>query len=162
MMGFLSALGFYLLDFIMSYTATVGFAVLFNVPKKELWYCGACGACGWTLYKLIASMSISAGTGAVFFAAVLITFISRILAYRRRMPQSVYLIGGIIPLVPGTAIYDTMYAGVTGNVVQVLTRGLDTLKIAGVIAVGIMAVLSLPWKWFLIFQKPLDAVAQKK
>ena len=42
-----------ILHFIYSFFATVGFAVVFNTPKKSLIYGGLCGGTGWTVYTAL-------------------------------------------------------------------------------------------------------------
>ena len=38
-------------QFIVAVFATIAFAVLFSVPKKELAFCGFTGALGWIIYS---------------------------------------------------------------------------------------------------------------
>ena len=61
------------------------------------------------------------------------------------------IIGGIIPLVPGAGIYYTVYAFITGDNAGALFKGVETLKIAGAIALGIVLVLALPRGVFRVF-----------
>ncbi len=141
-------ISYFLMQFIVAFIATFGFAVLFNSPRTEVVYSGLTGALGWTAYKLIITLTVDNGVVATLAAAMIITAASRLLAYKRRMPLTVYLIGGIIPLVPGFGIYYTMYYLVTSDFSSAVTRGVDTLKISGVIVIGIFIILSLPWKLF--------------
>ena len=39
-------------QFIVAVFATIAFAVLFSVPKKELAFCGFTGALGWIIYSV--------------------------------------------------------------------------------------------------------------
>ena len=132
-----------ILDFALAFFATIGFSVIFNVPRKEIFYCGIAGASGWFLFQLIYSYGT---VEAVFAATLIISYISRFLSFKRKMPATLYMIPGIIPLVPGTGIYYTMYFIVIGDNPQALMRGIETLMIAGVIAIGLLIVLSLP-RW---------------
>lgn len=77
-------------------------------------------------------------------AVLIVTFISRYLSVLRKMPITVFLIAGIFPLVPGAGIYATMYGVITDDVLAATQKGIETLKIAGVIGIGIAMVLSLP------------------
>ena len=133
---------------ILSFIGTMGFSIIFNVPKKELLLCGLAGAAGWTVNRLIYGASPDFEVAAIFFGAVMVTCISRVSSFARKMPVTVYMIPGIIPLVPGAGIYYTMFHAVMGENTQALMLGIETLRNAGVIAVGLLITLSLPPKIF--------------
>jgi uncharacterized membrane protein YjjB (DUF3815 family) len=57
---------------------------------------------------------------------------------------TIFLICGIFPLVPGAGIYYTGYNFFMGLDELALDKGLETIKIAVAIALGIGIVLSLP------------------
>ena len=42
-----------IIEFIVAMFATISFAILFNAPKKEVFYCGFTGAFGWIVYYLM-------------------------------------------------------------------------------------------------------------
>ena len=58
--------------------------------------------------------------------------------------MTVFLITGIFPLVPGAGIYYTGYHLFMSDNSLALDKGLETIKIAVAIALGIGIVLSLP------------------
>ncbi|MDR0999698.1 MAG: threonine/serine exporter family protein [Clostridiales bacterium] len=132
---------------LMAFIATITFSVLFNVPRQELVFIGVAGALGWLAYLLIVDATGSPSI-ATFFASMLVTFVIRILTYARKMPIPVFLIGGLISLVPGAGIYNTMYALISEDLSGAAILGLDTLRLFGVMCIGIMLVLSLPHKLF--------------
>ena len=59
-----------------------------------------------------------------------------------------FLISGIFPLVPGAGIYYTGYNVFMSDNAQALDKGMETIKIAVAIALGIGIVLSLPAFFF--------------
>jgi len=142
-----------LLQTILAFVGTIGFSIIFNVSRKELLLCGVAGASGWLVYQLITFASPGAIVAATFFAASAVTCISRFVSTLRRMPATVYMIPGIIPLVPGIGIYYTMFFAVMGDYTEALLWGVHTLRIAGVIAVGLLVVLTLPRKMFMLGRK---------
>ena len=84
--------------------ATVGFAVLFNVPKYALPYCALIGALGYALRTVLmtSGMGIVLATlGAALFIGVLAT----ILAQRFTVSGTLFAVGPAIPLVPGSYAY---------------------------------------------------------
>ena len=142
-----------ILQVILSFVGTMGFSIIFNVPRKELLLCGFAGAAGWAVYWIIFNLSPDLVVAAILFGAVTVTCISRVLSFTRKMPVTVYMIPGIIPLVPGAGIYYTMFHAVMGENTQAMIRGIETLRNAGVIAVGLLITLSLPSKLFIIRKK---------
>lgn len=130
-----------------SFVACVAFAIIYRAPIEELFYCGVTGACGWFLYTLINYPSNNA-VMATFIAAMMVTATSRFLSHIRRAPSTLYLIPGIIPLVPGAGLYYTMYSFLSNDIYNSYLQGVTTLKLAGVISLGIILVLSLPYSAF--------------
>ncbi len=128
---------------IAAFVATIAFAIIFHTPKKELVWTGFTGGAGWLVYLL----AIHFGCGVVaasFLATVALVWLSRIFSFARKTPVTVYLICGIFPLVPGAGIYYTGYHFFMSDNAQALSKGLETIKIAIAIALGIGIVMSLP------------------
>ena len=59
-------------------------------------------------------------------------------------PITIFLVSGIIPLVPGAGIYYTAYYLVTGQMSLAAVKGLEAVKIAFAIVLGIIFVVSIP------------------
>lgn len=139
------------IEFIVAICATGAFAVLFNVPKEQWFYAGLTGGVGWVFYR--AFLPSLGATIATFIAVVVLTLLSRIFAVIRHAPVTVFLVSGIFPLVPGVGIYYTSYYFIMEQAMELGDIGMETLRIAIAIALGIMFILSLPQKCFQIFQK---------
>ena len=135
---------------VLSFVGTIGFSIIFNVPIKELIYCGVAGAFGWLVYQISITFFADAAVAAIFLSAASVTIIARFISYRRKMPVLVYMIPGVIPMVPGAGIYYTMFYAVMGDYSEALLQGAHTLRTAGLIAVGLLVVLTLPRKLFMI------------
>lgn len=131
----------------VAFVATVSFAVLFHVPNKQYLFSGLTGAFGWLVY-LLALWGGQSAVMASFAAVIALTVLSRVFAVWRRAPITIFLICGIFPLVPGAGIYYTAYYFIMGQNGAALDKGIETLKIAVVIALGIVLVLSLPYSLF--------------
>ncbi len=132
----------FILQPIAAFVATLCFSLLFSVDKKQILFCGLAGGIGWLLYIIF--LKYASDGIAVFGAALSVALMARLLAVKRKSPVTIFLIPGIIPLVPGAGIYNTMYSIVTGNNAGVSRYGYETLTFAGAIAIGIVAALSLP------------------
>lgn len=127
-----------------SFAGTIGFAIMYNVPKKYYIGCGVTGMAGWIVYLLVSGMNyVSAAVGS-FFGAFIVVLISRMLSVKMRCPITIFLISGILPLVPGAGIYNTVYYIVTNQLTQAPLKGIESLKIAFAIVMGIVIVVSIP------------------
>lgn len=133
-------------EIIVAFVATLAFAVMFNVSRSELAFCGIAGIVSEGVYLMIGG---SVGEPfAILIAAAAVTAVTRSFANLRKMPVTVYLIAGIIPLVPGTGMYKTVYNLISSDYVQAMNVGAYTLKAAVAIAIGIVIVFALPNRIF--------------
>ena len=130
---------------------TVAFALLFGVPRRFFPYCGIIGGAGWLLYSLLENRLSAAA--ATFFAAVLVMLLSRFFAVREKCPVTVFLISGIIPLVPGAGIYWAAYYMVTDQLAEAADAGFAAVKAVAAIVLGIVCIFELPQKLFAIGRK---------
>ncbi len=119
------------------FIGAVGFAVLLEVQKKYLLYCGAAGMIGWAAY-LLGQQFLPLGS--VFFSSFCIALLSQIFARKLHCPVTVFLIPGIYPSVPGAGIYRTVYYLIMGENSLSGHYFLETLTTAGMIALGIYMV----------------------
>ncbi len=136
----------------VAFLATAAFAVLFHVPAREYGFAGLTGAVGWLVYLLVLAVNPSVVLASLA-ASMALTALSRVFAVRRRTPITIFLICGIFPLVPGTGIYDTVYYFIMGRNDLALDKGVQTVKIAVAIALGIVLMLSLPYSVFRRFHR---------
>lgn len=74
----------------------------------------------------------------------MLTLLSRMLSIALKMPSTVFIVTGIFPLVPGAGIYHTAYALVSRNMEAFTLRGMQTLALAGAIALGILIGMGFP------------------
>ncbi len=125
---------------------TVGFSIMFSVPREYYPLCGLVGGAGWLIYCL--ALPYFAAPGATLAAAVLVVFLSRLFAVWRRCPVTIFLVPGIIPLVPGGDIYWMAYYIVTDQMELASEKGFEAVKIAVAIVLGIVFVFQIPQKLF--------------
>lgn len=137
----------WLIAIFISFTSTVAFSIIFHTPKKQRVFGGITGLAGYFTYTVCLYFDIDV-TIAAFFAAVVLTWLSRIFSFARKEPVTSFLICGIFPIVPGAGIYYTGYYLFMGNNALGLSKGFETIKIAIAIALGIGIILSLPRFFF--------------
>lgn len=130
------------MHFLYATIATVGFSVFFNVPKSALIPAGLTGGIGWGFYYYLINTSNN-DILANFLAAALVALISEILARKLKYPAILFVIPGIIPLVPGLGMYNTMLYLVQSNYELAISKGANVLFVGGAISLGILVITSL-------------------
>ncbi len=138
---------YFIIQFVAAFFGCVFFAATLNASKKELTWSGLTGAFGWLSYCILLKLNVSTFYS-MFLATVVVSLISRFLSHLRQAPSTVFLIPGILPLVPGAGIYYTLCAVLDGDSLTGFYKGVETFKMAGAIALGIMIITSLPYKTF--------------
>ena len=124
-------------NLIFSYMATIGFSVLFNIPRKNIWQAGIVGASGWTVYKYLEIIQMNL-VFAVFLGALIVGLLSEIFARVFKKPATIFQVPGIIPLVPGYSLYYTMLQIIDKSYIKATKEGSQALLIAVGIASGII------------------------
>ncbi len=143
-------------QFLAAGFGTIAFALLFGVPRRFYPYCGLIGGAGWLLYRLL-SPGLGA-TFATFLATVLVMLLSRFWAVREKCPVTVFLISGIIPLVPGGGLYWAVFYFVTEQASRASEAGFAAIRAAAAIVLGIVCVFEIPQKFFRIGRKEPSAI----
>ena len=141
-----------LVIFFFSFLATVGFSIFFNSPRKSLIPAGIIGGIGWTVYMILFDFSQNPILSN-FFAATLISLLSEILARRMKFPAIIFVIPGILPLIPGLGLYNTMLSLVEGNYSNAISVGTNALFVSASISMGVLLITSLVKTYYIIRRK---------
>lgn len=121
------------------FAAVSAFAVLVETPKKYILQAGISGALGGGVYFF--GMQQGVGTvQACFLSALVISLTAHIFARIFKAPVTVFLIAGILPTVPGAGMYRTVYYMIADDRARSSFYLLQTLEIAGVIALAVFIV----------------------
>lgn len=124
-------------EFIFAFLGTLGFAVIFNVPFRHMPVASLVGGLGWITYHAAVSMDVSIAI-ACFLGACMVGLTSDIASRVCREAATIFVIPGVLPLVPGAGTYYTMLAIVEGNLDKAASTGIQTLAMAGAIALGLL------------------------
>jgi len=127
---------------LIAWVATVGFAIVFNIPRKDLFFAGLCGAAGWAVYFSV-NKSFESPYLAAFSGALVVGILGEILARWLRKPVTVYVIPGILPLVPGYGLYRAMERIILREYSNAADIGFQTMLIALAISSGIIIASSV-------------------
>ena len=126
----------------ISFFATLGFAVGFNIRGKKIFFAALGGAISWFFYSLPLDLGFSE-INCLFISSVIFSTYSEILARIFKTPVTTFIVCALIPLVPGSGMYYTMREAISGNVSKSLELGLNTLASAGVLALGVLFVSTI-------------------
>lgn len=127
----------YIIQFIFSFFATASLCVIFNAPTRVIPYCGLVGALGWIIFYTTMELKMPEVT-AYFLGAFVVAICAQGFARKLKTPMIVFIVSGIIPLVPGGLAYNTMRYFVEQNYALGLEMGIRAFLISGAIAMGIV------------------------
>lgn len=125
------------IEFLFAFLGTLGFALIFNVPLRHIPVASFIGGAGWVIYQI----AVAAGCGVAiscFLGACTVGLTSDIASRVCKEAATIFVIPGVLPLVPGAGTYYTMLAIINGNLEQAADKGIETLAMAGAIALGLL------------------------
>ena len=131
-----------MIQVITSFVGSLGFAILYNLRGRKLYMAGISGMVSWIAY-LIVWNKIPSVFAANLAAAAVATVYAETMARILKTPVTVFLITGIIPLVPGGNLYYTMNYVLAKQWRLSSLYGQKTILIAIAVAAGIMVASSI-------------------
>ena len=118
-----------------AFLASIGFAVLFNVPRERLFFAGLAGGIEGLAYMIALYFGISE-TISLLYASICLSLASEVMARILHCPSTMFLISALIPFVAGGTAYHTMLSLLENNNEMALHYGLTTIAQAGAIVLG--------------------------
>ena len=134
----------YLAHFVVVVIATISFGITFQVPRRHYLAAGLTGAVGWMVYIFGVELFGMSPAIATLVATLPLTACARFFSINHKAPVTIFLLPGIFPLVPGAGIYYTAYYFIRNDQRLCTNKGVETIKIAVAIALGIAVVCSIP------------------
>lgn len=135
-------------DALWSGVAALGFAVLFNVPRRTVAGCAIAGAVGHVLRTLLVESGMMLEL-ATLAGAIVVGVLGEFFARRWQTPAAVFTVPGAIPMVPGSFAFGTLIGliqitdlgtfGGTPVLVEAVVNAVRTGLILAAIAVGTAA-----------------------
>lgn len=122
--------------FVLAFCAGASFAHFFYISKYDIVWTSILAGLGWIVYVLSSPLFIIP-SGGYFAGALVVGLLAELFAVVFRKPATVYIVSGIIPLVPGGGMYETMLYSMMGNIQAAEFAAFRTLSAAAAIAVGI-------------------------
>ena len=147
-----------LIEAFFASVASVGFAMVFNVPKDTLVYCAIGGAITFIARTLFLHLGIGIEIS-TFLASTFIGIVALYWSRKYLIPRPVYTVASIIPMIPGTYAFTAMISlvdmnthGVTEQLIGLFVfNGLKAVSILGAISFG----LALPSLYFMRLNRPV-------
>lgn len=129
---------------------TLGFSILFYIHPRRLTLATLGGLLCTAVY-LLAVYLIGGQLLPNLLGAVVGAGFSEVCARLTKVPVPVYMVPCIIPLVPGSALYATMFNFVAGNYEAAANAAMTTLVVAlgiagGIVIASVIGLLSRPRK----------------
>ena len=131
---------------IFSVIASAGFVIIFNIHGYGNLLCALGGGITWAAYCAVQALG-GEELLCFFVATVVAAVFAEVMARVRKYPAISYLISSLLPLIPGSGIYYAAQQAVQGNSAGFVAHGTRTLAITGVMAVGILLVVTLTKIW---------------
>ncbi|CUU47283.1 threonine/serine exporter family protein [Clostridium beijerinckii] len=126
----------------VSFLASLGFGIIFNIKGKNLIFASIGGAISWFSYLYLKENYVG-DILSLFISSILFSIYSEICARLLKTPVTTLVICALIPLVPGSGMYYTMYETISGNISRAVELGLNTLASAGTLALGVIFVSTI-------------------
>lgn len=133
---------------IAAFVGTVGFSVIFGVPRKNYVQTAIVATIGWVAYLALFRFTVLGPAISTFVATVIVASLARVFASWFRTPSTIYLIPGVFPMIPGGGIFWTTFFLVSSRLGLALHAGMLALEVTAAIVLGIVLVSALPKKLF--------------
>jgi len=131
---------------LLAFVTSLFTGVTLHIPFRTWLAVGATGTLGWTVYRLALDRGLP-GVIAAAGGAMTVGLMAEILARVQKEPATVYIVSGIIPLVPGVIAYNAMLKFLENRFTQGLALGFEAFLIAAYVAAG-LAVVSVVVNYF--------------
>lgn len=142
----------YIIQIIAATITSIGFGIMVHVRGASLVHSGIAGGLSWGVYLFCKNINI--GIGMTYFLSTLaFALYSEIVALKIKVPVISILIPALVPLAPGSGVYNTLYSFLNRHYVEGLEYGINTFIMGGAMAVGIfiggniIKILKFIWKF---------------
>ena len=136
------------IQLIGSFFGSVGFAMMFHLEGLSVLWTSLGGGMAWFVYLLIGNFYPFYGIQ-FLYASIALGFYTEIMAKYTKMPRTAYIAVGIIPLIPGSALYHAMYCFLQKNMTDGKSYAWEAVVTSTAIAAGLLIAMEL----YKIFRK---------
>ena len=116
------------------------FSIVLGVRGKHILFAGLAGGLGYLAYLLAGPLGALPST---LISSATVAAASEAAARIRKAPATLFLVSGLIPLVPGGRVYEGAFLAMTGNPAEAAMTFYNAFLETAAIAVGVILVSSL-------------------
>ena len=128
------------LELISATVGCVGFAIWFGVLRgRQIIFCAVGAFLTWGAY-LIAYRFLPNAFAATLLGAVICALFAQVMARVNKAPATIFQTVSVFPLIPGAALYYTMYGLVIRDTAFATAKGVELLLACFGIVLGFMVV----------------------
>lgn len=127
-------------------TATLGtfaFSMVFHLRKEFLGWAALGGFLSWVVYLLALNGLGKNPFISCLISAACVAFYGEVMARKLKGPATVFIIPGVLPLIPGSSLFYTMSNAVSADWDMAQHYGFLTVQFALGIAIGISLVMGV-------------------
>jgi len=135
-----------LIKMFLAFLTTLFTGITLQTPKSALVTAGLTGMFGWTVYNIMLQLNFSTLFASVSGAVVIGGF-AEIMSRIQKQPATVYIVSGIIPLVPGITSYDAMLNFINSRYIDGISLAFKAFLIAAYLATG-LAIVPITVRFF--------------
>lgn len=130
-----------IVQIIMGFIGSLGFAFLFNIRGRRLVATAFGGFLSWALF-VVFNIFIHNDPVNYFLVAFLISVYAEIMARVMKTPTTTFITTALIPLIPGASLYYTMAYAFSSDLENFMIKGIYTLQLAAALAIGIIVAVA--------------------
>ena len=133
---------YFVLELVFVYIACMGFGFIYHIRGKLLFIAPIGSSIIWAVELILKQTDLSVVVRA-FLATIAAAVFCEITARILKVPVILFMVIAILPLVPGGGIYYTMEACIKSDYELFVNKGIETIGIAGAIAVAMLLVSTI-------------------
>ncbi len=134
------------LKMLLAFITSLFTGITLHIPVRTWLAVGVTGTLGWTTNHLVLNSGLP-GVVAAAGGAMVVGLMAELLARMQKEPATVYIVSGIIPLVPGAIAYNAMLGFLENRYTRGLALAFEAFLIAAYIAAG-LALISVVVSYF--------------
>ena len=128
---------------LLAFLGSVGFALRFHLRKTLIIPASIGGIMSWGIYLLSHQVWQQGIFISCLVASLCVALYSEVLARKLKAPAMLFLIPGIVPLIPGSNLYYSMSNAVAGQWDVAKDYSIRMIEFALGIAIGISLILAI-------------------
>lgn len=145
-----------MIQLVAAFLGAAGFALVFNIKFKYLFFASIGGFLSWVIYLLVHD-AVDNYFVSCFVSSAFCAVYAEVMARIYKTPATVFFIPAVVALIPGGSLYYTMSYLIQGNSELFSQYG----KTTGQYAMGIACGISLAWALWYMIQKIITDIIKK-